>query len=134
MWMDNIPRFIVIDDDTLANMITEKMIRIYEPGALVETFADAGAALAAMSGLDGTGTPRAIVLLDINMPGLSGWQFLDAFEATGGCVHDQYRVYMLSSSIDNRDKDRASLYPCVAGMLGKPLTPESIRMVVRKEL
>jgi CheY-like chemotaxis protein len=62
-----------------------------------------------------------LVLLDINMPVMDGFAFLDAFEALAPEQRAGAVVAMLSSSSDPADRSRALAYPSVAGYLTKPL-------------
>lgn len=62
-----------------------------------------------------------LVLLDINMPVMDGFAFLDAFEALPPAQRGGATVVMLSSSSDPADLDRARGYPSVSGYLTKPL-------------
>lgn len=64
-----------------------------------------------------------IVLLDINMPAMSGWDFLDKMVADG-CNHNVW-VVMVTSSINSSDRQKAEKYPNVIDYLEKPLSKEA---------
>ena len=61
-----------------------------------------------------------IILLDLNMPILDGWQFLDEFKQFNSTA----QVYIMSSSNYPEDIQNASNYPLVKGYIVKPLTTE----------
>ncbi len=67
-----------------------------------------------------------LVLLDINMPNLNGWQFLDELRKVNV---SSYRptIYIVSSSNDPEDIDTAASYPEIKGYLTKPLQMAEIK-------
>jgi len=78
----------------------------------------------AQDALDHLGQPDHgvnLILLDINMPVMDGFAFLDAFEALPAGQRQGATVVMLSSSSDPADRERAAAYPSVSGYLIKPL-------------
>lgn len=64
----------------------------------------------------------SVVLLDINMPGLSGWYVLDRLQMMPKEIKEKLAVLMVSSSINWADKIRSSEYSLVNGYIEKPLT------------
>lgn len=64
-----------------------------------------------------------LVLLDINMPQMSGWDFLDRI-SNEGCDENVW-VVMVTSSINSSDKQRADKYSQVIEYLEKPLSQEA---------
>jgi CheY-like chemotaxis protein len=73
---------------------------------------------------------RAILLLDIMMPVMNAWEFLEKFELLLEPVKNRVRIYILSSSIDNADMKKAQDNKYVEYYLIKPLTKESIKLIV----
>jgi len=65
-----------------------------------------------------------LVLLDINMPIMNGWEFLDTISATFSI--DRVRVVVVSSSINVADKEKANQYRHVISYLEKPIKPENL--------
>ncbi|MFD0793499.1 response regulator [Mucilaginibacter litoreus] len=63
-----------------------------------------------------------LILLDLNMPVLDGWQFLDEFAAIMPGFSKRITVYIVSSSIDQADYERAKAIELVTGFIVKPLT------------
>lgn len=62
-----------------------------------------------------------LILLDINMPGMGGFEFLEEFEAIPASQRGRSVVALLTSSSDPVDRQRASRYASVRGFLSKPL-------------
>ena len=67
-------------------------------------------------------TEPALVLLDINMPGMSGFDFLQAYEQLAQESRTSLIVVMLTSSNDERDKQRAFQSPMVKDYVNKPIS------------
>jgi CheY-like chemotaxis protein len=73
------------------------------------------------------------VLLDIRMPNMNGFEFLDELLKFELQVFDKTKIYLLSSSIDERDIKRSLEYPFVKGFKGKPLSEEIINEINKAE-
>ena len=70
-----------------------------------------------------------LIFVDINMPFLNGWQFLDEFNTL---KKNDYlpAVYMASSSSDRVDIDKASAYKDLKGYLIKPIAPSELSLIL----
>lgn len=71
-----------------------------------------------------------LILLDIKMPEMSGFEFLDRFAEIPDSKRAGCRVYMLSSSNDLVDMQKASENPHVCGYINKPLDPRTIKNIL----
>lgn len=67
-----------------------------------------------------------ILFLDINMPTLSGWEFMEQYEQFTEEVKKQISIYIVSSSVDPREKTKAEANKYIKGFISKPLTDEAI--------
>jgi len=72
-----------------------------------------------------------LIFLDINMPGMDGWGFLDEVSSYGDIVLQRLTVFMLSSSEEPEDIDRIDEYPFVRGYIRKPLRQDDIYSSVK---
>jgi len=75
--------------------------------------------------------PPNVVLLDINMPKMNGFEFLEEYERLN--ADERYQsliVLMLTSSHSDEDKERANKYSAVKGFITKPITEERIAEIV----
>jgi two-component system chemotaxis response regulator CheY len=77
--------------------------------------------------------PQTVLFLDINMPVLTGWDFLAAFEKFSATVKERIKIYMLSSSVDQRDKDRAASNQYVKDYIVKPLSKDRLMQLAQEE-
>jgi response regulator RpfG family c-di-GMP phosphodiesterase len=128
-------QFILIDDDPMNNLICKLTIEMtlgqtdvkafVNPENGLEYFQNEFAALKDTS---------ALLLLDIHMPSMSGWEFLEMFDNLSFEVKDRVRVCILSSSIDDRDKQRSYANKNVLDFLVKPLTDKDILRITAMEL
>ncbi len=123
-----LPDFLVIDDDPVNNKICNRIIQNTIAGSAVKTFTDPAEGLehirANYENSDGT---KAILFLDINMPSMTGWDVLAKFEGFTNEVKDRVKIFMLSSSIDPQDIERASGNPLVTGYVTKSLSKDKLQ-------
>lgn len=113
----------LVDDDQVIAYITQRLINNADQSVRVNTFLSAKLALEKLK--YNTESPD-ILLLDINMPGINGWQFLDELRA----MHRFINVYMYSSSIDPEDINKARSYPMVRDFLAKPIDSVAIKSLL----
>jgi len=68
-----------------------------------------------------------VILLDINMPIMDGWQFLDEFTTIES--HKQITIYIVSSSIDPMDINRVKRYESVSNYIVKPISIDTLKQI-----
>ncbi|AFL84910.1 response regulator with CheY-like receiver, AAA-type ATPase, and DNA-binding domains [Belliella baltica DSM 15883] len=121
--MENISKIIFVDDDKIQHMINKKnMIRI-KPELELIFFSDPFLAL------DWLETNSAdLLLLDINMPEMSGWEFLERLASKKININ----VNMLSSSMDPDDYAKSKEFESVSGFLIKPLQIDVIEQLLNQ--
>jgi CheY-like chemotaxis protein len=73
-----------------------------------------------------------LVLLDINMPVMNGFDFLDAFLHLDNKIKNHCKIVMLSSSFSESDIEKATANPYVRFYLDKPLTVEKLKPVLQE--
>ncbi len=118
-------RFYLVDDDELFHLIHKRFLKSQLPKAEIISFLDPREALKAIIGKTNDPTP-SVLLLDLNMPYLTGWEWLDAYARQVGTPPASLKIFILSSSDSVQDRNRARNYSCIAGYLVKPLTKEAI--------
>jgi CheY-like chemotaxis protein len=113
-------KIIIIDDDATNNFLCETMIRKLLKDVEVITFLDPMQAFEYLKnhhqGFQG------LVIIDVNMPELSGWELLNMLKENNIIVP----VIMLTSSISDQDKVTASEITMVHQFLVKPIDPGMI--------
>lgn len=73
----------------------------------------------------------SIIFLDLNMPIMDGWDFLDEFEQWPEAVRKKSKVYIISSSINPADQQRSREYDAVHGFLVKPLKEDTLKEILQ---
>ena len=125
--------YLVVDDDSTNNLICNFTIRKFDKDAKIELYLDPDLALAYIkNNYSKTGNILSTILfLDVNMPTMTGFEFLDEFKKFDSEIQDQFTVFMLSSSIEDFDS-HAKKYPIVAGFLSKPLKVSHLEEIFEK--
>ena len=119
---------LLIDDDATINLLNKMVIDMSPVEAVVADHTNAETALAEIT--EGKLSPK-LILLDINMPEMDGWEFADAYEQLPADTRTS-RVVVLSSSINPRDRERADSHAVIDGFYSKPLTVQSIKEIAQK--
>jgi CheY-like chemotaxis protein len=120
--------YIVIDDDPINNMICSKIIKLTIPGTEVNTFIQPEEGLEhLLSVYSKTDAPNAILFLDINMPTLTGWEVMERLKDFPEEVKQRLMIYILSSSVDLQDREKAGQDPYIKGYIIKPLSQAKLR-------
>lgn len=124
--MSKLSSLLFIDNDEITNFLTREILR--QKGFIGDA-AFLGSAVDALTYLkenEGRHQPD-VIFLDIKMPEVSGFGFLDIFLAEGLEKIIKSRIYMLSSSVSNSDLEKSHAYPIVHGFLQKPFTYEKLQ-------
>lgn len=119
----------LIDDDYLSNYITEKVLTNGGFSDNITCFLSAEEALSTLK----QGMPENVpdvIFLDLNMPGMNGWGFLEALEPYKSELADKCHIYILTSSLILADTDRAKDYELVSGLIHKPLDREYVQVIL----
>ena len=128
-------RFLFIDDDPLHNMICRMTIEMVLGKVSSESFTNPQAGLDYLKTVFFETDPssQGVLLLDINMPLMNGWEFLERFDNLPSGIKDRVQIYILSSSVDRRDKERSYANKNVKDFLMKPLTRETVMQMSRDD-
>ena len=124
----------VIDDDTIYQIIVNKIIQRSEMFSAVSSFKNGRIAIDALQEtLDKDTALPDIILLDINMPIMDGWEFMEEMALMKSKFNKQITVYIVSSSISIEDKNRSKTYPDILGYLSKPVTINDLVLIASND-
>lgn len=128
-----VTNFILIDDSRLDCFISEKIIKNIEPSNSVRSFSEAGEALKHIANTPATeNLPKTVILLDIQMPVMSGFEFAEAFEKLPPKQKAHYVIFMVSSSTNESDRIRIGNFPSIKHLYKKPLNKEVIKELIER--
>lgn len=114
--------FLLIDDDETTNFINQIIIQKSGVTSEAKALITATEALNFLKQcLQNDQDLPEVILLDINMPEIDGWEFLEQFSNLDPKIQNEIKLYMLSSSQNEADVMKADNHPFVSGFLHKPL-------------
>lgn len=126
---------LLIDDDAVTNMIHKKAIEKAHCAKQIQVVSSAEEALLYLT-RDGKyedvelyPAPN-LIFLDINMPGLSGWDFLEEFKNLSEDIRQTLIIVMLSTSMNPDDAEKARTIKEVSGFKNKPLTIDMLDGII----
>jgi len=118
----------IIDDDVIHQRIAQIMIEKHHTYDSISSYTEAGKALAFLQeNLQNKTELPDVILLDLNMPVIDGWDFLEVFKTFESDLAKAIHIYIVSSSVDENDKVRAATYSPVKGFVSKPLSPAILK-------
>jgi response regulator of citrate/malate metabolism len=132
-YLEKIPMIILLDDEDAVNMINKIVIRRSGYSGDIRQFCSAKKAIVFFQQLvQENSAPKVpyLVLLDLNMPDFSGWDFLNKFLEFKEFEQKQFNIAILSFSKDKEDIFMSNNYKNVAFYSIKPLTKESFKKIL----
>ncbi|MGI4733852.1 MAG: response regulator [Janthinobacterium lividum] len=127
--MEKLSSVLLVDDDSTNNFLNEllfKQLGVTDRLLVAENGAQALDLLVHTAGPD----EPALILLDVNMPGMNGIQFLEAYRQLPAAQRTATVIIMLTTSKDARDLGRLDELN-IAGLVSKPLTQEKINSILQ---
>ena len=121
----------LIDDDDIFQFATKRFIEIKQFADSIEVFANGKRAIDHILHhcKNPDGCVPEVILLDINMPIMDGWDFLNELENIDTDIKSKTAIYLLTSSIDDRDMARASKIGLVKDYVIKPVDEEKLKKI-----
>jgi len=128
--LNRLKKVLLVDDDEIVNSINKVIIQHanFAEEVLTETLAIEAIDLIKKTSQENL---PELIFLDVNMPEMDGWDFLDEF-SKAGFDGSHPKIIMLTSSINPRDEQRANEAKQVTAFLSKPLSPELLGAISKK--
>jgi CheY-like chemotaxis protein len=127
---------LLVDDDEATNFLNQRIIRKADINADVQVAYNGKEALEFLTNTGQhaaeTTLPQAgLIFLDINMPGMNGWEFLKAYKELPDEQTRRIKVLMLTTSVNPDEEKKAVDIPEVKGFIHKPLTVEKLEKAIK---
>jgi CheY-like chemotaxis protein len=126
-------KLVVIDDDPIDHFLIKHMLHRSEYfdtttytvyGALILDYIE-----------ENSQNPEKlpdVILLDLNMPVFTGWDFLERMQSISATIQKNIKVHVLTSSVRIEDAEQAERYPFVRSVINKPLKPNTIERITQR--
>ena len=118
----------LIDDNRADNYYHERVIRNNDSADIIIAKESAEDGLAYLK--TGEGTQPDIIFLDINMPGMNGWEFLEEYHLLDKQLQSKVTIVMLTTSANPDDKAKAGTFDSLLDFLVKPLSAEQLDRIL----
>lgn len=126
-----IDEIILVDDDTIVRLVVERILRCIGYKGKIFPFINGFEAIKSIKNQVETNSftfssSRKLLLLDINMPIMNGWGFLNEFSMLPPEVKNEFIISMITGSISEEDKSQAFAFPDVKDYIQKPLSEKYV--------
>lgn len=126
--MNSIQHVLLVDDDDIFNMLHGEVLKRLIPGVRIDVFKSGQEVLQHL--VNEPDQKFDILFLDIRMPVMGGFEVLEAMSTMNTERFTNSRIYVLSSTLDDRDLQRAKEMPLVTDFIGKPMSFDTLRSIL----
>jgi CheY-like chemotaxis protein len=123
----------LIDDDLIYQFTAKRIIALVNPLQEVLVFSNGKEAIDYFCDNSlGQELLPDVIFLDINMPVMNGWEFLEAFKCVEEKLIKTINIYMVSSSVDEKDISRSRSFDTVKDFIVKPIHKEKMFEIIQE--
>ena len=120
---------LLVEDDPITIMVCDRIIKMTSFAEKVKSCENGKIAIDYLSALSEHELIPTIIFLDINMPVMNGWDFLEEFDKIKPRFKSLPRIYLLSSTVDPEDYKKAKNFSLVQDFISKPLSKEALQTI-----
>lgn len=124
-------KFLLIDDSSFDLFTQEKLLLRSGLTTEVITFNSAQLALDFLE-TQSAEMPETVILLDLQMPGINGFQFIGKYAHLPDELREKIKIFMISSTVDITDMEEATANPFIIQLLSKPLEIPVLKTLLNK--
>lgn len=130
--MKNVKNCCIIDDDPIFIYGTKRVMKEVGFAENIIVYDNGKEAIDGLSKISEAEEPLPeVIFLDLNMPIMNGWEFLDEFDKLPHHNLKKTIIYIISSSVDPRDLERVKNYKQVSNYILKPIRPTDLQTILR---
>ena len=122
-----------IDDDKFNNFINTRIATKHKAFDIIVSFTNGNEALQYLIEVSQNSYEKPdMIFLDLNMPGMNGWEFIQEFEKIDSNFIKDIHIFLLTSSINPDDIEKSKAIPLIKDYFSKPLSIELLQKIVTK--
>lgn len=122
----------IIDDDALYKLLLKKTIQKLNLPVIVSSFANGQEAFDTfLKEKNSQENLPDVIFLDINMPEMDGWEFMDAYLDFQRTISKKITIYIASSSMAYQDLEKAKKYAEISGYIVKPIRSDTVQKILQ---
>ncbi len=120
----------IVDDDRIYIFGLSKLIEMNDFCQEIQVFNNGKEALDTfLKDIEAGNELPEVILLDINMPVMDGWEFLDEYVKVKHKIKNKVKIYMVSSSVNLSDLDKAKTYDDIVDYVVKPIKSSDLQKI-----
>ncbi|WP_405384588.1 response regulator [Maribacter sp. LLG6340-A2] len=130
--MKNVQVCCIIDDDPIFIYGTKRIMKEVDFAETILVYNNGQEAIEGLMEISQTEELMPeVIFLDLNMPIMNGWEFLDEYTNIPNHNPEKTIIYIISSSVDPRDLERVKNYEQVNNYILKPITPDDLSTILK---
>lgn len=128
----NVSKIILVDDDLTVNYFHKRLLQSFFDKDKIETCINGKQAIELLTNMKETydKEEHVVILLDLNMPIMNGWEFLAEFHYLKEELKFSSTIYIVTSSLNPEDKENCITNTDVKEYLSKPLSKKDIELIL----